>query len=335
MAGKPITSGKTGRTRRPAQGSTVERNELPAILQSLGDEHKYQARLLNVLEKQVGLLNQRQTPDYAMMRGVMRYMTQFPDRYHHPKEDLLFEKIVLRDAGARAAVDELLEAHTSIIDKGSRLLQLIDQRLNGAADGDDHVLRKAAHAYIGTLRRHMDIEWLHLFPRALEVLQPEDWRDVDAKMKPILDPVFGATVSTEFQSLHDESTAKTEPEPPGRLGVGLIEAAALIESVASVIIGLTKIRQDLTRHNQAAIRANNELVRELIRLMPMDDRVRMLGEVCERNVAMFSDINARMVNLWSDMWAAARRPYEDDGPYAPKLLKPLRRRAAAASPEDS
>jgi len=97
----------------------------PDILHALGDEHKYQARLLNLLEKQVGLLNQKLPADLEVMAGVMRYMTRYPDRFHHPKEDLLFEKIVLRDAAAKPRVDELLQAHETIIGQGAELLRAL------------------------------------------------------------------------------------------------------------------------------------------------------------------------------------------------------------------
>lgn len=315
-----------------ACGSPMPETQMPDIVAALVDEHKYQARLLNVMERQVGLLNQRKLPDYDVMHGVMRYMTQFPDRYHHPKEDLLFDKVVLRDPAAAASVAQLRRAHEEIVAAGAELFDLIERSRQGDGEALRDPLRKSAHRYIGTLRRHMDIESLHMFPQALNTLQPDDWRDVDAAMKPILDPVFGQRVEAGFEKLHDQATAKPQPGNPGRIGVGLIEAAALIEAVAALIGGMTALRKTMTEHNAQALRQNLELTRSLMQIVPLAERGRLLGELYQSNVRMFTDVQTRMNRLWSDTWQAVWRPYDvEPGPYAPKLLRRRRRRKADAA----
>jgi hemerythrin-like domain-containing protein len=324
-------AGTTHATRRTSVSAGVApATEVPDIIRALGDEHRYQARLLNLLERQVGLLNQRQTPDYEAMYGVMRYMTQFPDRLHHPKEDLVFEKIMLRDEAAKPKVKELLQAHEEIIVKGQRLLEAIEHGRKGDAQADPNLLRKAAHAYIGSLRRHMDIEHLHMFPLAQKLLTAEDWADVDARMKPILDPVFEAEPAGEFKALRDAEQARPAPTPPGRLTSGLIEAAALIEAVATLIAGASRVRKDINRHHRDVLRANAEIWRELIRLLPLDERMRLTTELFERNLAMFGEFNQRIADQWAQVWNAAWRPYEEsERPDAPKLLRRCRKPAVA------
>jgi hemerythrin-like domain-containing protein len=330
-----MSTARTARTSRATRRTSARSDaaptpEVPDIIRALGDEHRYQARLLNLLERQVGLLNQRQAPDYEAMHGVMRYMTQFPDRLHHPKEDLVFEKIVLRDRSAEPKVKELLQAHEEIIVKGRRLLEAIGHGRKGDAQADPNVLRKSAHAYIGALRRHMDIEHLHMFPLAQQVLTAEDWIEVDARMKPILDPVFEAEPAGDFKALRDAEQAKPEPVPPGRLTAGLIEAAALIEAVATLIAGASKMRKDVNQHHRDVLRANAEMWRELVRLLPLDERMRLTTGLFERNVAMFTEFNQRVADQWTQIWNAAGRPYEEsEGPYAPKLLRWCRKPAAA------
>lgn len=295
--------------------------DMPDILRALGDEHSYQARLLKLLEKHVALLNQRQQPDYAVMAGVMGYMTRYPDRFHHPKEDLLFERIVRRDPEARGKVDALLAAHGEIIAKGSALLAAIESCRDGGPDADADRLRKAAHAYIGILRRHMDIEHLQMFPLAQRVLLAEDWAEIDARMKPVLDPVFGAGAADEFSTIRQAEAAKPDAQPLGRLGTTLVEAAALIETVTTLIAGTTKLRRTLARHQRDVMRFNAESMVALMGVLPLGERLRLVGEVCRRNLQMAGENQARMLEQWSSMWTAAWRPYEDDGPYAPKLLR--------------
>ncbi len=214
MAGATRRRLEPGRARRPRRARAEKRDpaaakRLPDILQALDEEHHYQQRLLKLLEKQVAHLNQRQQPDYEVMHGVMRYMTNYPDRFHHPKEDLVFGKVVERDPSLKASVDSLLHEHGEIIARGAELLALVDRCRADPDRADTHTLRKSAHAYIGHLRRHMDAETLRFFPLAQRVLRRADWADVDARMKPILDPVFGEEVADGFHALraHAEHAA--------------------------------------------------------------------------------------------------------------------------------
>ncbi|MBL0086606.1 MAG: hemerythrin domain-containing protein [Ideonella sp.] len=307
--------------------------QMPDIVAALIDEHKYQARLLGVMERQVGLLNQRKLPDYEVMHDVMRYMTQVPDRYHHPKEDLIFDKVLLRDPASAGSVAQLRRAHLDIVAAGAELFDLVDRSRRGVDEGEAEALRdplrKSAHRYIGTLRRHMDIESLHMFPQALKTLLPGDWREVDAAMRPILDPVFGQQVKTGYEALHSQATAKPVLGSPGKIGVGLIEATALIEAVAALISGMSALRNTMRQHNVQALQQNAQLTRNLMRSMPLAKRGRLFGELCVSNVRMFGDIHGRMTQLWSNTWEAVRRPYNvEPGPYAPKLARRRRRRTA-------
>lgn len=310
---------------------------VPDIVAALIDEHKYQARLLQVMERQVGLLNQRQRPDYEVMRDVMRYMTRFPDRYHHPKEDLLFDRVLARDPASADAVAQLRQAHGEITAAGVELLELVERSRQGESQAEAlrDPLRKTAHRYIGALRRHMDVESLQLFPKALQALEPEDWRAVDAAMKPILDPVFGPRVEQGFETIHAQATARPEPRSPGRIGVGLIEAAAMIEAVAALITGLSSLRKAMTEHNAEAMRENAALTRSLLESAPLAERGRLLLDLCETNVRLFGEVQTRMGRLWTDTWAAVWRPYDvEPGPYAPMLARRRRRRPARASGQE-
>ena len=340
QSGRRAASTGRGRTQRRRRTVTAEaaagaaaattRGEVPDILRALGDEHRYQMRLLALLEKQVAVLNLKQQPDYAVMQGVMRYMTQYPDRFHHPKEDLVFEKVVQRDPSAAPQVQDLLDAHVKIIAQGGELLALIDRCRAEPEKADTYALRKSAHAYVGAMRRHMDAEMLRVFPRAQQVLREDDWIEVDARMKPILDPVFGSEVAPEFQTLRAQEERRPGSVRQGAARASLIEAAALIESMSTLIAGAARMNRRLARHNSEAMRVNAEFVNEMLKAPLLGRRLELAGQAWGRNFALARDVNRRLLDLWKETFRAARRPYEDDGPYAPRLFRPCRRPARSA-----
>ena len=74
---------------------------------------------------------------------------------------------------------------------------------------------------------------------------------------------------------------------------------------------------------------NLRLTRNLLQFVPLAERGRLLGELCESNAQMFSEVQTRMTRLWSDTWVAIWRPYDvEPGPYAPKLARRRRHRVA-------
>ena len=69
---------------------------------ALDRDHANVARLLELLESEILAIEVGKTPDYPLLQDIMRYMTQYPDRFHHPKEDLIFVQLLKREPGARA-----------------------------------------------------------------------------------------------------------------------------------------------------------------------------------------------------------------------------------------
>ena len=171
------------------------------VIAALDRDHANIAKLLELLESEILAIEVGKTPDYPLMQDIMRYMTQYPDRFHHPKEDLIFARLLTRQSGARAHVDDLLEEHISIglaAKKFDRLLR---------TSGHDSVnvreqLGAAGFAYIRALREHMLKEEKKLFPLAMKVLTKEDWQVIDEEVNVIDDPLFGEMIAEEYQRLY-------------------------------------------------------------------------------------------------------------------------------------
>ncbi len=168
---------------------------------ALDRDHANVARLLELLESEILAIEVGKTPDYPLLQDIMRYMTQYPDRFHHPKEDLIFVQLLKRDPGARADVDDLLEEHITIGLAGQDFDRLLR---TSAADSVEvrEQLRTAGFAYTRALREHMLKEERKLFPLAKVVLTKEDWKLIDDEVDAIEDPLFGAAIADGYQRLY-------------------------------------------------------------------------------------------------------------------------------------
>ena len=297
----------------------------PAAIAALLGEHQYQSRLLNALDKQVGLLNQELEPDVEVLYGVMHYMTNHPDRYHHPKEDLIFERLAQRDASLRPLVDKLQVAHADIARAGVELLGLIEARAGaggGATPEQWREIRDHASSYIVGLRRHMDIESVQLFPKAIAGLEPSDWREIDADMQSVADPIFGDEVAEQYLMLHEHYVKDEAQVSIGRKAAHLMEFVALIEALTAIFGGIHRIRKAIGEHNRSTTADNRKLLAQWSSA-DREERRALMQQFAQMNKERAAAVKQRVEQLWGDARSLAADPYDPrHGAHGPRLLRP-------------
>src|SRR5208282_6147013 len=84
------------------------------ILQVLRQEHKNITNLINTLEWQVAEFERGNPPDFDVIQATVDYFLGFLDLYHHPKEDLMFTKLLERDAEIVKVIGDLSRAHEEL-----------------------------------------------------------------------------------------------------------------------------------------------------------------------------------------------------------------------------
>ena len=174
-------------------------------------EHRHFARLLDLLERQVTAFHADDEPNYELTLDVVSYLRYFPDRFHHPREDVAFARLVERDPELKSVVDRLLQEHRVIAAAGTELLRFLEQVV------DDVVVERAkveaaAATYLVYYRRHLAMEDRDLVPRAEQLLTPEDWDAVVAAVPAGPDPLFGENFDARYRELRRQIALAT-PEP--------------------------------------------------------------------------------------------------------------------------
>ena len=69
-------------------------------------DHVVFARLLDLFESQVEAFHAGERPNYELMTEIVDYLRQYGDRFHHPREEVAFERLVERDPGMRLPVKQ-------------------------------------------------------------------------------------------------------------------------------------------------------------------------------------------------------------------------------------
>lgn len=169
-------------------------------------EHRHFARLLDLLEQQVAAFHDDDGPNYELMLDVVSYLRYFPDRYHHPREDVAFARLVAHDPALKPVVDRLLQEHRVIAAAGSELLAYLEQVVEDILVERAKV-EAAAATYLVYYRRHLAMEDRDLAPRAEELLTAQDWEAVMAAVPHGVDPLFGEDCEPRYRELRRQIAA--------------------------------------------------------------------------------------------------------------------------------
>lgn len=175
---------------------TVIRNEhhaLSAMLRSI--------RLLLAEHRRHGTL-----PDFSVLRAMLFYVDEFPERLHHTKEsELLFPKLRSHSAEINDTLDQLDRDHAH----GENAIRNLEHDLLGfemMGDTEQGPRRQqkfetAMNKYIDFYLDHMHIEESVVLPLAERVLTPAEWLELDAAFLSNKDPLAGNEADGVYQPL--------------------------------------------------------------------------------------------------------------------------------------
>ena len=163
-------------------------------------EHVQFAQLLVEFEKELSTFHEGGSPNYDLMHDIVFYLKHYGDRYHHPREDVAFERLVTRDPSMRTKVNRLLQEHRVIDGHGDELLDRL-ARATGDTMLPREALEAAAATYLVYYRHHLATEERDILPRAKALLEQSDWDAVAAAVPEIEDPLFGKHPQERFREL--------------------------------------------------------------------------------------------------------------------------------------
>ena len=162
-------------------------------------DHSKCALLLDLLEQQVDAMHKGGSPNYELMHSIVYYLRHNPDRFHHPREDVAFARMVERDPGFQLQIARRLQEHVVMATAGEKLLNCLNKIMTSAVT-DTAALEAEAATYLVYYRHHLEAEEREVIPRAMDLLTLADWEAV-AAIPSEPDPLFGADVDARYCEL--------------------------------------------------------------------------------------------------------------------------------------
>jgi hemerythrin-like domain-containing protein len=173
-----------------------------AALRIIHDEHAALAAMLRSIPLLLSQHRRQGTlPDFEVLRAMLFYMDEFPEKRHHMKESaLLFPKIRARSAEAREVLDRLDQDHG----RGESAVRELEHALLAfemMGESRREAFEAAAQRYVDFYFEHMTLEEKQVLPLAERVLTAEDWAELDAAFAANRDPLTGHEPEDEYRAL--------------------------------------------------------------------------------------------------------------------------------------
>lgn len=173
---------------------------MTALVQDILREHRSLSRVLALLERQVEAFEAGEGFDAELWHLILDYLRDFPEQVHHPKEDLIYRRLMERGGEAAAALADLEAEHARLKATLDRLAGLVEA-VERDVELPRSLLAGAARDFLAFQRSHMAREEDTFLPRAERCLTPADWQAVAGRAERRADPLFDEKQAERFAAL--------------------------------------------------------------------------------------------------------------------------------------
>ena len=126
---------------------------------------------------------------FDVVRAMLFYIDEFPERLHHPKEsNLLFPKVARRVPALMPVIERLEREHMGG-EHAVRELQHLLLAWELLGEARRVAFAEATVRYVGFYLEHMQIEEQQVLPAAERSLDAQDWAELDAAFVTHRDPL--------------------------------------------------------------------------------------------------------------------------------------------------
>ncbi len=207
------------------------------VVMLLQADHRNMANLLDLIQQQANHLARHAPANYRLLESSFAYLSGYPDQCHHPKEDLLYRKLLGRHPDMAGSLKDIVEEHHKLAESTTDLMQAI-----AATQRDPHApderLADRLMEYLGLYRHHMRMEEQYFFPAALKGLSRDDFAEIDFTLFDQPDPLFDAQSEQRFGELREEvmrlgavEKARSDSRDEAALLAGLQDIAAFNDAM--------------------------------------------------------------------------------------------------------
>ena len=172
-------------------------------LDSLYKDHDNLRKVLYLFEQLVIDIYRGNSQDYQSLQRILVYIQEYPDRVHHPAEDVMFA-VILSNASCtrkyREDINTLMRDHSEIEGMTRKAIAAVESQLV-SSQPDISGIGTHLSTLLNRQRSHLLFEEMNIYPFIEDYLDEEDWDQVSALYSSDEDPLFGDNVKTGYENV--------------------------------------------------------------------------------------------------------------------------------------
>jgi len=156
----------------------------------LKNEHRSISAVISGLKELARMADEAtERPDFRVFRAMLRYIDEYPERQHHPKEDrYLFARLLARAPSAQPLIDKLQSEHVDgvrRIRELERSMLFLEDRWPVGVREFRRLVDEYAHFHWDHMRKEED----EILPLAVLHLSADDWEAIEKAFAGNDDPI--------------------------------------------------------------------------------------------------------------------------------------------------
>jgi len=153
-------------------------------LEKLYADHGKMRLQLQFLDAEVTRRRKREVSDLELLRSTMNDTIMFQNLIHHPKEDLVYARLLQRDPASVDAILDVLTDHAQLAIASRRFTIALSDMATGVKLPRGR-FDQLFSEFVTAVQVHMNREESEFFPRAADRLTDVDWCEIDATIERI------------------------------------------------------------------------------------------------------------------------------------------------------
>jgi hemerythrin-like domain-containing protein len=157
------------------------KNPEPEVITQLKRDHENMRRVIDVLGSQLERHQQRRRVSDDLLAEIVDYLIHYPDMWHHPKEDVIFKRLITRCPDCELLVRGIMLEHRELAEHNRRLAAAL-YNIRMKFDLPAGWLQSHISKCIDKNLHHMRKEDEFYFPLASRELTDEDWKWIETEI---------------------------------------------------------------------------------------------------------------------------------------------------------
>ncbi len=173
------------------------------LQRQLQTDHSHLQRLLNYLSHEIDCydFDSKRTADLTIILSALDYVNVYPDKWHHPAEDIIFGRLIKKKVKESDLIQTLKDEHQAIAQETHKIQELFNNVAGDCIVPASEILA-TARRFISLQRQHIEKESEYIYPLMDTALSDKDWDDIEKEITLQSDPLFGAVSKKEYDHLY-------------------------------------------------------------------------------------------------------------------------------------